>query len=144
MIQRLIVIAVFFCLACVDPYPPIATPDSGYLVVDGFINSAEGITTIHLARTVPLDADFNLQRPELNAILTVEGEDGDRYPLTSKGKGEYQGTHLGVEYGKKYRLHIKTKTNQEYFSDAIEMKETPSIDSVTWSLDRKITGFRLV
>ena len=64
--------------SCKDIYDPlIETKTTGLLVVEGFINSGQGPTTIHLSRSSGLD-DAAL-KPELGAQVDVEGEDGKTF-----------------------------------------------------------------
>ena len=62
----LIVIAVLF-FTCKEPYnPPIASPATGYLVVEGFIN-AQGPTQIKLSRTTQLNQKNIFKTPQQTA-----------------------------------------------------------------------------
>ncbi len=134
-------LTVFVMLAfagCKDPYdlPPSSVADS-YLVVEGYL-SANSPTTITLSRTFKLD-DTARARPELRASVSVEAKSGVVYPLAAIGNGKYQIERLPMQSGEQYRLHIRTAANQEYFSEFIDYKQTPAIDSITWKrLDKGV------
>jgi len=126
--------------SCKDIYDPlIETKTTGLLVVEGFINSGQGPTTIHLSRSSGLD-DAAL-KPELGAQVDVEGEDGSDFPLVENGNGEYNDAQLTLNNGVQYRLHIRTTDGKQYTSDYTPVKYTPLIDSITWQ--RENDGLRL-
>lgn len=111
-------------------------PNTGYLVVEGFINSGKGATSIRLSRTVRL-VD-SARRFEQGALVTVEGDDNSRYVLTGQTGGMYINSQLNLDRSKKFRLHIKTTNGREYFSDFATPIATPPIDSI--SLRREAPG----
>src|SRR6185369_17660682 len=80
--------AIMVFYSCKDIYEPlIETKTTGLLVVEGFINSGQGPTTIHLSRSSGLD-DAAL-KPEYGAQVNVEGQDGSSFSLFDYGNGEY-------------------------------------------------------
>lgn len=121
-------------LSCRKPFvPPVTSTLNSYLVVEGGINSGSDSTFIKLSRTVKL-AGKTGSMPELNAILTVEGDQNTSYPLTEKGKGYYACAGLNLDNTHKYRLDIKTSDSKEYRSDYLSVLDSPPIDSVTFDL----------
>src|SRR6185369_8958874 len=84
--------------------PKIETKTTGFLVVEGFINGGQGSTTIHLSRSSNLKD--TILKPELNAQLNVEGEDGSIFSLSDNGNGEYGVAQLALSNSLKYRLHL--------------------------------------
>lgn len=115
--------------SCKEKYEPeVEDSQSNYLVVEGVLNNG-GITTIKLSRTRPLND--GIEKPELKALVSVQSENSDTYPLTEKDRGEYT-IQLNLNSGVKYRLRIKTATGKEYLSDFVPVKNTPPIDEVTW------------
>src|SRR6476620_7950690 len=81
-----------FC-SCKDIYDPhIETTTTELLVVEGFINSGQGPTTIRLSRSSDLQ-DTTL-KPEPGAQLAVEGEDGSNFLLFDNGNGIYSASQL--------------------------------------------------
>jgi hypothetical protein len=128
-----------FC-SCKDIYDPhIDTTTTGLLVVEGFINSGQGPTTIRLSRSSGLE-DVAL-RPELGAQVDVEGEDGKDFPLVENRNGEYSDAQLTLNNGVQYRLRITTTDGKQYASEYTPVKYTPLIDSITWQ--RENDGLRL-
>lgn len=118
-------------VGCKDPYdmPPSSVDDS-YLVVEGYL-SANSPTTIKLSKTFKLD-DTARVRPELMASVAVESKNGSLFSLSSVGNGIYQIEQLPLQTNDQYRLHIRTINNKEYYSEYIDYKPTPAIDSISW------------
>jgi Domain of unknown function (DUF4249) len=121
-------------LGCKDVYdPPVLSSNSSYLVLEGLLNT-NGPTSIFLSRTYKLDDTARL-RGEVNATLTVEGDNGFSQSLTEAGGGYYTSPNLGLVINSTYRLRIKTTDGKEYLSDNIVAKTTPPISSVGWKRD---------
>jgi hypothetical protein len=125
---------------CKQTYEPhIEAKTTGLLVVEGFLNSGQGSTSIRLSRSS--DLETTTLKPEFNAQVNVEGEDGSSYSLFENGNGEYNIAQLPLNNGINYRLHIRTTDGKEYVSDYTPVKYTPLIDSITWQ--RENDGLRL-
>lgn len=119
-------------IGCRETYnAPIASPPTGYLVVEGFINSGQGPTSITLTRTTKLYDSVDIIY-EHNALLTIEGENNESFPLRESGTGTYLSSTLNLNSSEKYRLRIITTDGKEYISDFASVKSTPDIDSVSW------------
>ena len=129
-----LLIAFALICGCKKPYNPkvIAAPNS-YLVVEGMINSGSDSTIIKLSRTVKLSGATNIN-PEVNAVLTVEGDDNSNYPLVEKPNGVYifPGLNLGAAH--KYHLRIRTANGKEYTSDFEAVLNTPPVDSLAYHI----------
>ncbi|MEO6963008.1 MAG: DUF4249 domain-containing protein [Puia sp.] len=118
--------------ACKDRYnAPVHIPATGYLVVEGFVNSGSGSTDFTLSRATGLDSPYVI--PEYNASLSVESENGASYPLTELADGHYSVDQIAADPAQKYRLRIKTSLGKEYLSDFSSVQSTPDIDSVSWA-----------
>jgi len=120
---------------CVKPFiPNFSSPITGYLVVEGLVNSGLGSTSIRLSRSTAL-TDTLIPPPELGALVTVEGNNGDVFSLADQGNGTYLNAHLNLDHTISYRLHIKTKNGKEYYSDNQVPLKTSPIDSLGWTKD---------
>ncbi|HKB45158.1 MAG TPA: DUF4249 domain-containing protein [Chitinophagaceae bacterium] len=119
--------------------PQVEEKNIKLLVVEGFLNSGHGPTTIRLSHVVNLK-DTAI-KPEPGAQVTVEGGNGSNVTLTGNANGEYSIAQLTLNNNVKYRLHIKTTDGKEYVSDFAAVKYTPPIDSITWQ--RENGGLRL-
>jgi hypothetical protein len=118
--------------ACKEKYElPYSGPPTGYLVVDGMINSGQGPTNIRLSRTLAL-VDSVSVRNERNAAVSVEGENGTKFPLTEVSQGLYNSPQLNLQPNVKYRLRIHTSDGKTYFSAFTANKKTPDIDGISW------------
>src|SRR6185436_12196751 len=77
----------FVC--CKQEYiPPVNEENANLLVVEGFLNSGQGPTTIRLSRSVGL-TDTIQKKFENGAKVNVEGEDGSSFALAGNTNGEY-------------------------------------------------------
>ncbi len=115
--------------ACKDKYMPhINYSASGILVVEGFINTGNGPTTILLTRLAPLNNISTI--PEPGAQVEVESEQGARFSLSETSPGNYSISQIPIDSTQKYRLHIKTSNGKDYLSALTEVKITPPIDTV--------------
>lgn len=130
-------------MACVDPYqPPLLASESGYLVVDGFINIGNGPTTIKLSRTISLDEEG--EPPKVRAAeVTVEDDENTVVILPETAEGSYGVDQLNLDHNRKYRLHIITAGGKEYLSAFLEAKNTPPIDSLTYDLNRERNSLQI-
>jgi hypothetical protein len=106
------------------------SPPTGYLVVEGIVNSGKGATTIKLSRTSALN---NPQvQYENNADVQIEGDDNSIFRLTGRGLGQYKADSLALKNTVKYKLTIRTGNGGAYESDFVVAKNNPPIDSVSW------------
>ncbi len=118
--------------ACKKPYNPLViSAPNNYLVVEGEINSGIDSTFIKLSRTVSIASKISTN-PELNAVVTVEGDQNTSYSLIETGNGNYACAGLNLDGTHKYRLNIKTANNEQYLSDYVPVLNAPPIDSVTY------------
>jgi len=115
--------------ACKDKYMPhINYPNSGILVVEGFINTGNGPTTILLTRLAPLNNISTI--PEPGAQVEVQSEQGAKFSLSETGGGNYSINQIPIDSTQRYRIHIRTTDGKDYLSALTEVKITPPIDSV--------------
>ncbi len=116
----------------------VHTPETGYLVVEGFIN-VTGKTEIMLSRSSGLDTPRFV--PEPGAVVDIQMQNGPSYFLIAGADGQYAADSLGLDPNQQYRLHIKTANGKEYTSDYSVVKITPPIDSVNWTgTSNSVTG----
>ena len=128
--------------SCIKPYNPnISSPATGYLVVEGNLNTAPATTTITLSRTVPL-TDTASEIFESGATVYVEGSDGFVDSVTSSGNGAYNFGALPLNSGVTYRLEIRTPDGNDYLSEYVAVIPNPPIDSVNATYDA--TGAHLL
>ena len=109
-------------------------------MVEGFISNGPQPTIISLTRTTLL---YNAPTiiHEHNALVNIESDNNEIFPLTETGDGVYTSSALNLDATKKYRLQIKTLDGKEYVSDFSTVKHTPAIDSISWL--REAGGVRL-
>ena len=139
MKRTILLLALMVALvSCKKPYfPPTISGPNGYLVVEGAINSGSDSTFITVSRTVNLDSvSF---KPELHAILAVQGDNNASYPLIELGKGRYGCAGLNLDNSHQYRLSIKTANNAMYLSAFLPVLNSPPIDSVSYDTKGALT-----
>lgn len=128
--------------ACKEKYDlPFKSPPTGYLVVEGVINTGPGSTNIQLSRTTSLSDSSTYLHIETGASVLVEGSDNSVFPLFEKVPGNYSADQLILNNALQYRLRIKTIGGKEYLSDFVQPKTTPPIDSLNWK--RESDGVRI-
>ncbi len=130
--MRIIYSLLLFSLwGCKEKYiSPVISPSTGYLVVEGIINSGNGETNITLSRTVALSAKAILY--ETGAKVNVEGDDNSLYALKEITNGHYTTSNLKLNASKKYRINIATLDGKKYLSDFASVKNNPPIDSINY------------
>ena len=121
---------------CKDVYnPPLKNSTTNYLVVEGNIIAGNDSTFVHLSRTTKVNDTSGISKPETNASIAVESEDGESYSLQNDFNGTYAAAPLNINSSKNYRLHIFTADGKEYASDYVPVKLTPPIDSISWKFN---------
>jgi len=131
-LRNLVFLFILGLTCCKKPYnPPAATASGQYLVVEGAINSGSDSSFIKLSRTVNISSKVTANS-ELNARITIEGDQNISYPLTEIGNGNYACSGLNLDTTHLYRLHIKTAGNKEYLSDYVKVLDSPPIDSISY------------
>ena len=135
--KKIFYLVVFVAIAsgCKKLYEPnIGSPATGYLVVEGFINSGVDISTITLTRTTKLMDSVSVAY-ERNAQVSIESNNNESFPLTEGVNGSYTSGLLHLNPNSKYRVRIITQGGKEYLSDFSPVKYTPPIDSITWQME---------
>lgn len=127
---------VLLAWTCREKYvPQLNEPNTGYLVVEGFINSGNGPTTISLSRSTKLSNVAAIVK-ETRATVRVENKANSvNFILTETGLGIYTHPQLVLNAGDQYRLYIKSSAGKEYVSDYSIVRNTPDIDSVSWRIE---------
>jgi len=122
---------VLLVTGCKEAYvSPVQSPKTGYLVIEGVVNSGPGISNIKLSRTTALGSNGILN--ETGASMWLQGEDNSSYTFAEQGNGEYVAGSLNLNATVKYRLLINVNTGKQYVSDFVSIKNNPPVDSVSW------------
>ena len=129
--------------SCLEPYNPPAIKETiDLLVVDGFINIGDNSAKVNLSKATPIANDDG-HVPELNATVKIEDDDGGVYRLNEEADGMYTLANMDLSPSKKYRLIISRGNGKEYFTDYIELKQTPPIDSISWAPTARRDGINI-
>lgn len=117
--------------ACKEEYnSPVESPNTGYLVVEGAINSGEGSTIITLSRTAKLKDVKKIY--EIGAKVSVEGDDKSSQILKEAKNGQYIAEKLNLNPNHKYQLKINTANGKKYLSEFEAINKNQKIDSISW------------
>jgi hypothetical protein len=124
--------------SCVDPYPtPNLTVNNFLIVVDGFLNASENVVRIKLSQVVNLNSS-DTNSPVSNAQVFIKEKDGLAYKLNETISGTYE-LPITVDFATSYRIEITTQDSKKYYSDFVEVLETPAI--IVLPGDQKMMGF---
>ncbi|MGV3540526.1 MAG: DUF4249 domain-containing protein [Rufibacter sp.] len=126
------------CLAlagCVEEYAlPESASNLNLLVVNGNLNVEQGTGTVQLSRTQNLSEASKVPLPETKASVTVESDTQQKYKLWEITPGKYLVTGLSLQYGKEYRLLVRTLDGKEYVSNLVSSSKTPAIGALSWEV----------
>lgn len=130
--RKMLIILSFVVTGCLEPYNPPEIKNLGdILVVDGFINASDSSGTVRLSEATPLSEDRQ-PIPVTNASVQIEDENGSAYALNETSQGNYSATRMDLDPSKRYRLLVQTRSDKLYYSEFIELRYSPPIDSITW------------
>jgi len=128
------------CMGCKEKFEAnIITPVTGYLVIEGVVNSGQGATTLQLTRTTQLDS--RPIRYERRANVRIEGQNNNVYVLSEIQPGQYTANNLNLPVNSSYRLRINTTDGKEYLSSYEPVLVNPPIDSINFK--RENDGLQL-
>ena len=131
------IVLFFTASGCRKLYEPhVNSPASGYLIVEGYVNTGVGPSTITLTRTTKLVDTVSI-RYEHDARVSIESSTNESFPLAEVADGRYTSDVLHLNPTSKYRLRVVTQNGKEYLSDFSPAKYTPLIDSITWQVEHE-------
>ena len=111
------IVLFFTASGCRKLYEPhVNSPASGYLIVEGYINTGVGPSTITLTRTTKLVDTVSI-RYEHDARVSIESSTNESFPLAEVADGRYTSDVLHLNPTSKYRLRVVTQNGKEYLSD---------------------------
>src|SRR5205809_389649 len=91
-----IIFLIVITTGCKEKFiPAIISANKNYLVVEGFINSGPQPTSISLTRTTRL-YDSAIIVYEHNAVVNIESENNEVFPLNENGNGVYISSSLNL------------------------------------------------
>ncbi|MEI9918921.1 MAG: DUF4249 domain-containing protein [Bacteroidota bacterium] len=133
--MKRLLLLLFVCVSCLDPYNPPASADSlNALVVDGYVD-INGNASVTLMRSIPLNG-YTPQPIEPGAVVEIETSEGERTQLHEDDKATYTASGLSVNYSSTYQLNIETSNGRRYQSDPVRVYKTPEIDSIYFTISR--------
>jgi hypothetical protein len=121
--------------SCKDEYmPKLKNVKSDILVVEGYIDGANG-TNVSLSKVAPFgDTDTSFQKYVADATIIIEDDRGTKFPLSNNGNGNYSAGY-SLSTNNNYRLVILTQNQKKYVSDFVVYKRSPAINSVSYKLE---------
>jgi Domain of unknown function (DUF4249) len=136
-LNRLFTFCIFIILlvSCTTPFnPPAIHGKNQFLTVDGIVRNGQDSTIIMLSRSANL-GDSAGPQPELNAQVTIVGQQSDVFPLINLGNGRYAINQLNLNVNQNYQLQITASNGEHYASDFVPVRQTPPIDSLNFRGD---------
>ena len=128
-----ITIGIFLAGSCIDPYnPPEIKSSEPYLIVDGLVDVNSEDAHVVLIHSQALDEEGAPLR-ESNATVSILVNGSQTFMLSETAPGEYVAAGLLINPGDQCQLRIETTSGQEFLSEVVTSKETPAIDSITWT-----------
>lgn len=126
-------IAILLAGSCIDPYnPPEIESSESYLIVDGLVDLSAENARVQLIHSQALDEQGAPLR-ESNAAVSITVNGDQVFVLSETAPGEYSAWDMTVNPGDQCELRIRTAGGDEYVSEMVTSRETPPIDSVTWT-----------
>jgi len=114
---------------CRDPFEPDVTMrDLNYLVVEGYVEIDAQESILRLSRTTPLQGE-NQFRVESGALISLISENGFTWEFVEKEAGTYSLTGT-FDPNLTYKINILLNNNQEYESDPLIPKISPTIQNI--------------
>ncbi len=125
------IVAVYSCQKPIDI--KATTTNANILVVEGLINVQNDSTKIKLSRTVII-GNKTVANPEGLATVSIETAHATVVTLKEIAKGIYASPVLNLDKTQQYRLRIKLANGKIYLSDLVDVKITPPIDSIGYTI----------
>lgn len=125
-----VLVFLFVCASCVEPFTPDIENPEFYLVIDGIITDQAGLQTISVSRTV--EYTKKTFAGVGNCVVQVIDERGDIISFNENREGVYSAffNEEMLAIDKIYMLRVITPDGEIYESGAESFVECPDIDSV--------------
>ena len=136
--STLLISAIYSCQKPIDL--KATTTNANILVVEGLINVQTDSTKIKLSRTVVI-GNKTTANPEGLATVSIETAQATVATLKEIARGTYATPVLNLDKTKQYRLRVKLANGKIYLSDLTDVKVTPPIDSIGYTV--KNNGLQL-
>ncbi|HEX3386409.1 MAG TPA: DUF4249 domain-containing protein [Mucilaginibacter sp.] len=133
----LIIVSIIGCKQIYQP--PAIVAKNNFLVVEGIITGGHDSSFIKLSRSVNVSSK-STGRPELNAIVDIEDDQNNIFPIAETSNGNYGYAGLNIDQTHRYRLRIKTSNGEQYLSDYVPVLNSPPIDSITFDTNGSLTA----
>jgi hypothetical protein len=120
---------------CVEPYnTPDISGNPDFLVIDSFLNGSDQTCQVRLTKAVSIasevgyaELDDNISNP---IEVRLEDDHGNSFVLSKVATGRYEVGFLPLVEGYQYRINVKVPSRGNYFSDFVDVKQTPAIEEV--------------
>lgn len=126
---------------CIEPYdPPQISNSKKFLVVDGQMDVETGKAVVNLSTIRNLSVEADTLDTRISGATVTILINGSEFPLTESEKGSYSAEGLIMHYNDICQL-IFRHAGDTYETAEVSIRETPEIDSVTYTADE--TGVEL-
>lgn len=121
---------IFLFPTCIEPFDPEIDKYENLLVIDGLVSNQTGPNTVKLSRTSNIENTNFLAERGAQVIIYDNSGNSEILNETSAGIYKTSGNEIQGIIGRHYKLYIKTKDNNEYESDFVELLEPVEIDTL--------------
>lgn len=124
---------------CVERFEPEDRAFESLLIVEGLITDRPEPYVVRLTRSTPIDSPFVL--PEAGAVVSVADGRGNEWLFAETRPGVYESdpAEFVGEAGEVYKLRIVSAALGSYESEEVVLKESPSIDSIYYERQERVT-----
>jgi hypothetical protein len=125
----------FVFSACKEPFVPFKDPNTEkILVVDGFIDTGGGETTIRLTQTADMMGPVTYNYVP-SATLKIEGEDGTTITAITNAAGVAVFSTKINNQTQRYKLSIATQSGRKYSTNFLDNIKAPKLDSIGYKIE---------
>ncbi len=122
--------------ACRTPFDPeVSSQQTGFLVVEGYLDSEGKRSELKLSRSAPLASDTGFAA-ESGATVTLNSASGESYLLTEEEEGSYL-FEVDISEDQTYYLEIFLRSGERYRSSEMKPILTPDIIDAGFVLDEE-------
>ena len=134
----LLIILLLIFNSCIFDFDPPSKDYENLLVVEAMLQNSEEPFIVKLSRSIPIDTAGLI--PETGALVSIADNTGNIEYLTEYSHGQYTSApSFRAQIGRIYQLHIQTTKGSRYESDSVLLRETPSIDSIYYKYEERVT-----
>ncbi len=106
------------------------------------MNATDSSAFVTLSHTRPLAARGAFI-PEENAMISIKSSNGQYVELLEQDSGRYTQQKMDIDFDATYTMTIKTESGATYTSEAVAVRRTPPIDSLSYGFSNDNLGLSI-